>query len=56
MTSCPRMLSSSVNVTDLELQDLQARIQSDLRRLVAPLEDSGFQYGFNTKYLTEVAE
>ena len=45
-----------VNVSDLELQDLQARIKSDLQRLVDPLEDSRFQYGFNTKYLAEVAE
>ena len=45
-----------VNVSDQELEDLQARIQSDLQRLVGPLPESGFQYGFNSKFLAEVAE
>ena len=50
------VLQFKVNLTDLELQDLQARIKSDLTRLVGPLEDSGFLYGFNSKFLAQVAE
>merc|ERR1719500_1290099 len=37
------------------ISDLHARIKSDLARLRPPLEDSRFEYGFNTEFLAEVA-
>ena len=52
----PDVVQFRVNVSELELRDLQARIQSDLQRLVGPLENSGFLYGFNTNYLAELAD
>ncbi len=38
------------------LDDLKHRIELDLARLAPPLEDVGFNYGFNTDYLKEVGD
>ena len=43
-----------IKTTEAELNDLKSRLKSDLNRLLDPLEDVGFEYGFNTKYLKEV--
>ncbi|XP_040906412.1 epoxide hydrolase 1 [Toxotes jaculatrix] len=41
-----------VQTSDEEIQDLRERI--DRTRYTDPLEDSGFQYGFNSSYLRKV--
>ena len=46
----------TVNVSEGELQDIQARLTADLARLVPPLQDSAFHYGFNTHHLAQLAE
>ena len=50
------VLKFTVNVSDQQLEELQSRITTDLTRLVGPLKDSAFHYGFNTDYLAEVAQ
>ncbi|MEQ2179457.1 epoxide hydrolase [Goodea atripinnis] len=42
----------TVQTSDKEIEDLHERI--DRTRFTDPLEDSGFQYGFNSSYLKKV--
>ena len=44
-----------ISVSDAELADLKSRIASDLKKIVKPLDDIGFEYGFNSEYLKELA-
>ena len=45
-----------ISVSDAELADLKSRIGSDLKKIVKPLNDIGFEYGFNSEYLKEIAK
>ncbi|XP_068597369.1 epoxide hydrolase 1 [Brachionichthys hirsutus] len=47
-----RIYPFKVKTSDEEIKDLQERI--DRARYADPLEDSGFQYGFNSTYLKKV--
>ena len=44
-----------ISVSDAKLEDLKSRIGSDLKKIVPPLDDIGFEYGFNSEYLKELA-
>ena len=44
-----------ISVSDAKLEDLKSRIGSDLKKIVQPLDDIGFEYGFNSEYLKELA-
>jgi len=45
-----------INVSKEELKDLKLRIDSDLKRIVSPLKDSGFNFGFNSDYLRSLSQ
>jgi len=45
-----------LNVTKEQLNDLKLRIDSDLKRVVPPLKNSGFNFGFNSDYLKSLGE
>ena len=45
-----------INVSKEELKDLKLRIDSDLIRIVSPLKDSGFNFGFNSDYLRSLSQ
>ena len=45
-----------ISVSDSNLKDLKERIGSDLKKVVDPLDDTGFEYGFNGEYLRQLGK
>ena len=45
-----------ISVSDSNLKDLKERIGSDLKKVVDPLDDTGFEYGLNGEYLRQLGK
>ncbi len=47
-----------INISDTVINDLVSRLKQELdsNRLATPLEGTGFNYGFNSKFLEEVGQ
>ena len=45
-----------ISVSDSNLKDLKERIGSDLKKVVDPLDATGFEYGFNGEYLRQLGK
>ena len=48
--------SFRISVSDSDLDDLKVRIGFDLKKVVDPLDDTGFEYGFNGEYLRQLGK